>query len=45
MAEVKIHKHGVDKIDTEGNSKEGKLEGGIWVGLMTVERIVFLDWG
>ena len=42
--------NGVDKMDTEGNSKEGKLEGGgvgvrLGEGLTRVEKIMVLDWG
>ena len=46
-------RHKVDKMDTEGNSKDGKLE--IWKeeglvlgetgGLTRVEKIMVLDWG
>ena len=33
-------------MDTEENSKEGKLEGGrIWVRLTWVEKIMVLVWG
>ena len=40
--------HGVDKMETEGNSQEGKmnnLEGGGIEGLARVERIMVLDLG
>ena len=38
--------HGVDKMDTEGNSQEAKSgRRRVWVGLARVERIMVLDWG